>query len=179
MQRQHPDAESANFWRSPGRAVLDVFLVDQAHATSTWRKTSRAATPAVHRPGASAPATKQAAGAPSARSQPYPSPSRGRADGATLGRPRHEPRRTRRPAFRDVRVPAATRYSNQRQRRLQRSAVIRQRTAINDRLAGAGHRHRCCLLEHCSWSPPSGSTEPDRRSGIRFQGQDEAPHGDP
>ena len=33
---------------------------------------------------------------------PLPSPPRDRADGATLGRPRHQPRRTRRPTFRDV-----------------------------------------------------------------------------
>ena len=39
---------------------------------------------------------------------PLPPPSRDRADGATLGRPRHEPRRTRRPALR-VATPRAFR----------------------------------------------------------------------
>ena len=47
-------------------------------------------------------ATMQAAGVPSARSQSYPLPPRDRADGATLGRPRHQPRRTRRPAIQDA-----------------------------------------------------------------------------
>jgi hypothetical protein len=93
---------AAHFSRSPGRAVLGVFLIERAHATNTCRKTPRGATPAGHRSGASAPATKQAAGALSARSQPFNPPPRDRADGATLGRPRQQPRRTRRPALRDA-----------------------------------------------------------------------------
>ena len=61
------------------------------------------ATPAVHRTGAAAQSTRQAAGAPSARSQPSPPPSRDRADGATLGRrDAHASRRIRRPAPRDA-----------------------------------------------------------------------------
>ena len=39
---------------------------------------------------------------------PLPSPPRDRADGATLGRPRHEPRRTRRPALRDAKASSST-----------------------------------------------------------------------
>ena len=68
----------------------------------TLRTMSTRATPAVHLPGAALPATMQAAGVPSARSQSFNPLPRDRADGATLGRPRHEPRRTRRPAFRDA-----------------------------------------------------------------------------
>jgi len=100
--------------RSPGRAgttgpyrstsgalrgvpSLTLFLRPLPVPT-TPRTMSRGATPAGHLSGAPLHATRQAAGVPSARSQTSPSPSRGRADGASLGRPRHEPRRTRRPA---------------------------------------------------------------------------------
>ena len=105
----HPDSRDCGatpghvgLWRRLGCAVLDVFLIDPSHATSTGRKTSRGATPAGHRPGAALHATRQAAGASSAWSQLSNDPPRDRADGATLGRPRHQPRRTRRPAPRDA-----------------------------------------------------------------------------
>jgi len=49
------------------------------------RTMSNRATPAAQRSGAPLHATRQAAGVPSAGSQPFPSPPRGRADGATLG----------------------------------------------------------------------------------------------
>jgi len=64
------------------------------------RKTSRGATLAADRSGASLHATRQAAGAPSAGSQSFNHPPRYHADGATLGCRRQ----TRRPALRKTKL---------------------------------------------------------------------------
>jgi len=65
------------------------------------RTMSCRATLAAERSGAPLPAANEAAGAPSAWSQSLTLLSRDHADGATLGRPRLEPRRTRRPVLND------------------------------------------------------------------------------
>ena len=105
---RHPASEHADVSRSPGRAGFDIVPPRQFRLHSTLRTMSNRATPAVHRPGAAAQVTRQAAGAPSARLQSINPPARDRADGATLGRPRHQPRRTRRPALRDATPRHAT-----------------------------------------------------------------------
>jgi len=86
-------AEATSLWRSPGRAVLGVFLRPRAHERHALRKPPRGATLAVDRSGAALPVREEAAGAPSAWSHPLNHPPRDHADGATLGRQR----RTRRP----------------------------------------------------------------------------------
>ena len=109
-----PKPPQVYFWRSSGRAVLDI--VPETHSPREPRSEQclggqppresgpvrpfrpRGRPPACHRRGRS----------------PLPSPPRDRADGATLGRPRQEPRRARRPAPRDAK--AAIRNSNQVQR---------------------------------------------------------------
>ena len=101
----HP--EHAGFWLSPGRAGFDIVPSMPFRLHATLRTMSNRATLAVYRSGASAPATRQAAGVPSARSQSFNHQPRDRAEGATLGRPRHEPRRTRRPALLDAEAAAA------------------------------------------------------------------------
>ena len=167
------------------------------------------APPAVDRSGAPAPATRQAAGAPSARSQSFNPPPRDRADGTTLGRPRHEPRRTRRPAPRDATqrgsfpafeevplprghaTPPATRLMGRRDAR-PHNAERRPRDANaaisgGDNVGGSNHIQPNRGGEPTPM-PPRGALfmvtsewfeESDSRSGIRFQGRDESPHGDP
>ena len=97
-----PPPVKVNFWRSSGRAVLDIVpeppspcepRPEQCLGGQPPRYTvpvqllpRRDRPPACHRCGRS----------------PLNNPPRDRADGATLGRPRYEPRRTRRPALRDA-----------------------------------------------------------------------------
>ena len=91
-----------NFWRSSGRAGIDLVPTMHRRLTFALRTMSTRATPAAHLPGAAVPATRQAAGAPSARSQPPPvTPARPRRWG-DAGTPAAKPRRTRRPALREV-----------------------------------------------------------------------------
>ena len=103
----HPH-EQPGRWRSTGRAGVDIVPTmpfgqpprsaqcptgQPSRCTLPVRlSTPRGRPPARHRRGRSL----------------LPSPSRDRADGATLGRPRHEPRRTRRPALPDT-TPLALR----------------------------------------------------------------------
>ena len=104
--------------------------------------------------------------------RPSNPPSRDRADGATLGRPRHEPRRTRRPALRDTMqrgpLPAS------RNAPLPRGHAIASASRLMGRrdarphnarpTAGAPGRHATAVPEGTG-SPTTGSpTLPRRRS---------------
>ena len=93
-QRQEPATAAAaaisiprNFWRSPGRAGFDIVPTTPIRLPISLRTMSNRATLAGHRNGAAVPATRQAAGVPSARSQPPPvTPARPRRWG-DAGRP--------------------------------------------------------------------------------------------
>jgi hypothetical protein len=77
--------ESVDIWRSPGRAGFDIVPTMRNRRRSTFRTMSNRAPPAAHHPGAPLHSTRQAAGVPSAWSQPFILLPRDRADGATLG----------------------------------------------------------------------------------------------
>ena len=130
--------EQGNFWRSSGRAGFDIVPTMPNQQRCTLRTMSNRATLAATRSGAALPAPKQAAGVPSAWSQPSPFPPRDHADGAPLGRLR----RTRRPAPR-VRAPEPR----------PSTPVAPPRTASPDPRAGPG----------CRRSGPPGA----RRGGAR------------
>ena len=91
-------SEHANLARSPGRAGFDIVPAMHSRLFTTPRTMSNRATLAAKRSGAPLHATRQAAGVPSAGSQPFNHPPRDRDDGATLGCRRQ----TRRPVPRDA-----------------------------------------------------------------------------
>ena len=99
-------------YRSPGRAGHDIVPARAQRQRVAPRTMSCRATLAVERFGASVPVRREAAGAPSARSQPLNQPSRDRAVGATLGRRR----RPRRPVVDGTRSASSVRVSGPRPR---------------------------------------------------------------
>jgi hypothetical protein len=95
------ETEGAGVWRPPGVPSLTLFLMRLRSATrdpNNVKGGNHGQPPS----GAPVPATREAAGVPSAWSQSFNSPPRDHADGATLGRLR----RTRRPGFREATMSA-------------------------------------------------------------------------
>jgi hypothetical protein len=85
LPRPRTSPKNEGIWRSLGRAGFDIVPTMPNRLRFTLRTMSNRATPAAHRPGAPLHARKQAAGVPSAGSQPFNHPPRDPADGATLG----------------------------------------------------------------------------------------------
>ncbi len=122
------ESDQATRKTAPHRGAGHGFVPDERHSDVSRPAQGPCRAPSGSALRSAAPATKQAAGVPSAWSQPSPPPTRDHADGATLGRrDANASRRPRRPVTRSASGAAsgtATGFSGRSQRQGQDSATV-------------------------------------------------------